>query len=389
VLHLIVYALMNAALIVFRETDLPEYDPDFTVPLYPITPLVGAGLSLGLVAFMDALEIALSGGFVVAAVAWYFLYARSRTPQEGVLSDYVRRREADLPDRVVEAADTVAPTGTKGPTIMVALANPRTETALVTLAGALAQHEDGRVLATHVVTVPDQTALSAAAENRDRIEASSEDLLEAAKADAEAFDVPIETRTILSHRAFDAVFDAARTNDADTVVMGYGGARFAGGRAESALEELAHDLPCDFLVLDGQDLELTDVLVPTAGGPSSDLSAEVAGALRETVGVDVSLLHVVDPGGEAAGREFLNDWAAGHQLSDAEIHVEAGDVETVIGQFGEEYSLVIVGATDRGLLSRIVRGSLAFDTIEALEVPVLLAERPSTRSLRERLFGRR
>jgi hypothetical protein len=41
------------------------------------------------------------------------------------------------------------------------------------------------------------------------------------------------------------------------------------------------------------------------------------------------------------------------------------------------------------LLSRIVRGSLAFDTIEALEVPVLLAERPSTRSLRERLFGRR
>jgi amino acid transporter len=389
VLHLIVYALMNAALIVFRETDLPEYDPDFTVPLYPITPLVGAGLSLGLVAFMDALEIALSGGFVVAAVAWYFLYARSRTPQEGVLSDYVRRREADLPDRVVEAADTVAPTGTEGPTIMVALANPRTETALVTLAGALAQHEDGRVLATHVVTVPDQTALSAAAENRDRIEASSEDLLEAAKADAEAFDVPIETRTILSHRAFDAVFDAARTNDADTVVMGYGGARFAGGRAESALEELAHDLPCDFLVLDGQDLELTDVLVPTAGGPSSDLSAEVAGALRETVGVDVSLLHVVDPGGEAAGREFLNDWAAGHQLSDAEIHVEAGDVETVIGQFGEEYSLVIVGATDRGLLSRIVRGSLAFDTIEALEVPVLLAERPSTRSLRERLFGRR
>ncbi|WP_198664723.1 APC family permease, partial [Halorubrum sp. 48-1-W] len=79
VLHLIVYALMNVGLIVFREADVPEYDPDFTVPLYPITPILGAVLSLGLVAFMDGIEIALSAGFVVAAVAWYFVYARSET----------------------------------------------------------------------------------------------------------------------------------------------------------------------------------------------------------------------------------------------------------------------------------------------------------------------
>jgi len=50
---------------------------------------------------------------------------------------------------------------------------------------------------------------------------------------------------------------------------------------------------------------------------------------------------------------------------------------------------VIVGATERGLLSRIVRGSLAFATIERLETPVLLAERPSGRSFLDRLLGRR
>lgn len=389
VLHLIVYALMNAALIVFREADVPAYDPDFRVPLYPITPLVGAVFSLGLVAFMDAREIALSGAFVLAAVLWYFAYARDKTVVEGVLSDAIRQREADLPDQVVEAADAVAPTGTEGPTIMVALANPRTESSLISLAGALAEHEGGRVLATHIVTVPDQTALDVAAERRDELNATSDSLLESAKADAAAFDVPIETKTILSHRGLDEVFDAARTNDADTVVMGYGGTRFAGGRAETALDELTHDLPCDFLVLDGQDVETDDVLVPTAGGPSSDLSAEVALALRETVDMDVSLLHVVDEGGEDEGRAFLTDWAASHQLEDAELLVETGDVEAMIGDLGAEYSLVIVGATERGLLSRIVRGSLAFETIERLETPVLLTERPSSRSLRERLFGHR
>jgi amino acid transporter/nucleotide-binding universal stress UspA family protein len=388
VLHLIVYALLNAALIVFREADVPEYDPDFTVPLYPITPILGGVLSLGLVAFMDGIEIALSAGFVIAALAWYFVYARNETTQQGALSEYIRNRGSEFPDPVVDAADAVAPE-TEGPTIRVPLSNPRTEHALVTLAAALAQHKGGRVLATHVVTVPDQTALDVAAENRERIDATSDDLLTAAKTDAEAFDVSIDTKTVLSHRGLAEVFDLARSDRADTVVMGYGGAQFAGGRAEGAVDELAHDLPCDFLVFDGEELDTTDVLVPTAGGYSSELSAEVAVALRKTVDADVSLLYVAEEGEEDAGRAFLAEWADDHDLPGATIHVESGDVQDAIGRIGAEHSLVVIGATERGLLSRIVRGSLAFDVLERLDTPVLLAERPSSRSLLERLFGRR
>jgi len=276
-----------------------------------------------------------------------------------------------------------------GPAIFVALSNPRTESALVALGCALARREGGRVLAVHVVTVPDQTSLEKAAENRAKLDRSSGELLDAAVADAAAFDVPIETKTILSHRGIEEVFDAARTNDADTVVMGYGGTRFAGGRVEGSLDELTHDLPCDFLVLDGERPEPVDVLVPTAGGPSSDLSADVAKALRDVAGADVSLLYVVDPGDEEAGREFLAEWADGHGLGGADLRIEAGDVDETIGRLGEGYDLVIVGATERGLLSRIVRGSLAYEAIERLDTPVLLAERPSSRSIRERLFGGR
>ena len=277
----------------------------------------------------------------------------------------------------------------EGPTVMIALSNPRTEAALVAVAGALAEHRSGRLLAVHVVTVPDQTSLEKAAANREKLDRSSADLLAAAVDDAEGFDAPVETRTVLSHRGIEEVFDAARTNDADAVVMGYGGARFAGGRVEGSLDEIARDLPCDFLVLDGQPLDPADVLVPTAGGPSSDLSAEAALALRDAVGASVSLLHVVDEGDEASGREFLADWAEGHGLADADLRVEAGDVGAAIERVGAGYDLVVVGATERGLLSRVVRGSPASAAIERLAAPVLLAERPASRSLRERLFGGR
>ncbi|WP_440990054.1 amino acid permease [Haloarchaeobius baliensis] len=389
VLHLVVYALMNVALIVFRETD-PDYDPAFTVPLYPLTPIAGAVLSLGLVAFMDWTEILISGAFVAFAVVWYVAYARRNEPDTGLLTRYIRRSEDSMPGAVVDAANSVAPDSADGPTVMVALANPRTETPLVTLGAALAGQKGGRVLATHVVRVPDQTALAAAREQRAELDRTSDRLLASAREDAARLDVPIETKTILSHRAVEEVIDAAREHGADTLVMGYGGARFAGGRAEGVADELFHDLPCDVLVFDGEDLDTGDVLVPTAGGDSSDLSAEVAAVLRDRLGSTVSLLHVVgDESAADEGRTFLTEWGADHGLGDADTIVEVGDVESVIASYAPAYDLVIVGATERGLLSRVLSGSLTFETISELDVPVLLAERPSTRSLWERLFGRR
>jgi amino acid transporter/nucleotide-binding universal stress UspA family protein len=387
VLHLVVYALMNVALIVFRETD-PEYDPAFTVPFYPFTPILGILLSLGLLGFVDRQELLLSAVFVVGAVVWYFVYARRHTPRQGSLGRYVLDRDDDLPPAVVGAAETVAPDGSGGsdvPTTMVALSNPRTERALVSLGAALARHDDGRVLATHVIQVPDQTSLAAAADQRDRISRASEQLLVDARADAEAAGVTVETRTILSHEGLDEVFDAAREHDVDRLVMGHGGTKLAGGRVEGGLDELTHDLPCDVLVLDERGFDPSEILVPTAGGHSSDLSAAVAKALQETTDARVSVLHVDDD--RATGRAFIEQWAAEHDLADVELLVETGDIEAAIGRAASDKSLVIVGATERGLVSRIVGGSLTLSVLDDIDTSVLLAERPRQRSIRERLFG--
>lgn len=390
-LHLIVYALINAALIVFREADVPDYDPDFTVPFYPITPILGIVLSLGLIGFMDMIEVALSLLFVVAALIWYGIYARHETDREGVLSNYILSHTEEMPDVAVSAANVAKPKSDDEHTVVVPVSNPRTESHLLSLASVVAKANDGVVEAVHIVEVPDQTPLVEGSEHVKRIDDESQRLMENVRESTETLDVPVEVRTVASHRSFEEVFDVARREHANTVVMGWGPDRpWSAGRAERPLEELTHDLPCDFLVLNDRGLETDRVLVPTAGGPDSVLSAEIAGYLRDQFDSEITLLHVVDEKGQAEGEAFLTEWATEHGLEDATIRVDtSGDVEDAIATAARDHSLIILGATGRGLLSRLIRGSLAYSVVNEVENSVLLAERPTERSLWDRLVGSR
>jgi nucleotide-binding universal stress UspA family protein len=123
--------------------------------------------------------------------------------------------------------------------------------------------------------------------------------------------------------------------------------------------------------------------------PDSELSAEIARLLKAEYDSERTLLHVVNGDEEAEkGRQFLTAWAAEQRLNAIEPRIDmSGDVEDAVATAALEHTLVIIGATEQGILTRLLHGSVAFDIVESLDMPVLLAERSRDRSWKERILG--
>ncbi len=276
--------------------------------------------------------------------------------------------------------------------VLIAFTDARRDERLVNLGCVLAsQHDEGVVYAMHVIQPPQQGLLSVRSDRVRRLTRRSKRQLESVQETASSFGVDCETSTILSHRSFEEVFDTAEETQADLVVMGWSSDRpWSSGRTEGSFSELTAGLPCDFLVLRDRRMDASSVLVPTAGGPDSELSAEVARALREGAGAEVTLLHVVDdPQAREDAEAFLASWAEDQGLESVEQVVDTtGRVKDAIVREAREHSLVVLGATETGVLSRLVTGSVHMDIVDEVECSVLMAERPQKRGLFERLFAR-
>jgi APA family basic amino acid/polyamine antiporter len=89
--QLLIFALVNLAVIVMRESRIEAYDPGFRSPGYPWVQVVGLLAPALLIAVMGTMPILFAIGLVGLCLVWYFQYARDRVVRSGALLHWFER----------------------------------------------------------------------------------------------------------------------------------------------------------------------------------------------------------------------------------------------------------------------------------------------------------
>lgn len=89
--QLLVFGMVNVAVIVMRESGIKSYDPGFKIPLYPYMPVAGIMISAILIPEMGLMANVFAMGLIGLGVLWHNLYSRHRVTRIGAVAQMAQR----------------------------------------------------------------------------------------------------------------------------------------------------------------------------------------------------------------------------------------------------------------------------------------------------------
>jgi amino acid transporter len=389
---ILVFALVNAALIAFRKADLDEYDPAFTSPFYPWTQLFGIGASGLLLTQMGLVPLVGAVALILLGLVWYVLFARSRIDREGAAADVVRRSLGrDVVSRTQAELDT-----TSGYKVLVGIpadAGPVRERRLLVAATAAAAGHNGSVYVVQFEEVPDQVPLDHASSVRldvdEDFEAQTADL-------AAEFDVDILAAEVVSHDAKHAIVNHARREGSDLLLLERESSLLGSSLPASELDWVVRHAPSDVLLLDGDgQAAIADVAVVANQGTYDPEKVRLADDVAAASGGTVHLIyHVADsstPGRRQTIADYLDELAASCR-SPVETTVTGGaGSEESIHTILDRMDLIVVGPQQSPWRRRVFGWSDeplgGHQDAHVIEMHVRNGEKPGwVRSVAERVF---
>ncbi|MFP4188948.1 MAG: universal stress protein [Halobacteriales archaeon] len=354
--QILVFVLVNLALVAFRHADFDDYEPSFKSPLYPVPQVVGVVGGVALLPFMGRLPVAGAVVITAGSLVWYYFYVMRRgdVDREGAAADAVRRW---VGRKVVEETETAVEEDSYD--VLVAVTD-RTDTerekSLLLLGIALARGRDGMVHAVRFDEVPDQAPLEKVSEQTEG-DVSFEERMEET---CEGLGVEVEYAEVVSHDTKHAVVNRAKEENADAVVVERRPERLHTSVFDDEVGWLRRHAPCDVVELEDRGLEdVETVAVVSDRGPYDPAKVAVADAVAAESDASVELLFAVDPDAPPQQRETVGEYLAELESSfsspvSSKV-VEGGDRALALVDATEESDadIVVVGAGDGGMKAAI------------------------------------
>lgn len=410
--QLVVFILINLAVVGFREGAIDGYDPTFVSPWYPWTQLFGMGgglfvlAQMGTVPFLGAVLIAL------LAVGWYLVYARPRIDREGAARAGVRE---NVRDRSIERTrERFASDDRFG--VLVAVTDdtsPQARQDMVKMATYLGRLRATTVTVVEFVDVPHRLF------GEDHVPTAAGSV-PGWLTDAVGSDVSVRTTSGVTRGDGGTTVDTPGaavdyhridTEDHTEAMLEYAGfgnfdllvaerrpaeffRRLSGGESDRLLRQA----PCDVLLVEDRGLNgIEEIAVVANRGTYDPLKLLIADAVAEATGAQLHLLQALSTdapesqreAAEAYHEELLSILTVATRTSVIEVDDEVQGLARFVGKA----DLLVTGADRTGLTARLLGrpGNRLVESVDS--TAVMVQPRGEGRSglierlLMEHLFG--
>lgn len=89
--QLLLFILINSAVIIMRESLIPNYAPGYRSPYYPWVQIFGITASLSLLIYMGTMILVSMLIVIVLFISWFYLYAKKRVVRRGAILHWFAR----------------------------------------------------------------------------------------------------------------------------------------------------------------------------------------------------------------------------------------------------------------------------------------------------------
>jgi amino acid transporter/nucleotide-binding universal stress UspA family protein len=365
IMFLVLFILVNIVLVILRYRR-PDIKRPFKVPAMPWLPISAIVLQV-IIGYFLVTEIK-HGDLVLGGTALWMLFGYA------VYSVYSKKEIGKKLEAEVRTVYEERPVEEKFK-VLVPVANPVMASKLANFAATIAKSREGEVILLNVVTVPEQTPLSAGMKY---VKSAKEFLNQI----IDQIDVPCGGMVKIGHRSAEAILNAVEEVKPDLLIMGWRGRTFRKDFViGSTIDPILVRAKCDVVVVRFELGEVRkwsndcSVLIPTAGGPHAVLAAELARDFAKKGRITLMYVGKSEKYRPIAEKIFRETEEPIKDLNFEKKFIVSSNPVNAIVRESAKYDLVMLGASNRPFLKNFLLGLFPEKIVNKTSKTVVMVRR--------------